>query len=77
MTATRPLTATAELAACAALAVATVLIPLNGDAQAGDSKVALIPAPDGFVSVATLDIDDLVAQRKAAWAADRVERHLF
>jgi|tagenome__1003787_1003787.scaffolds.fasta_scaffold20968013_2 hypothetical protein len=80
MTATRLLTSTAQLAACAAcaaLTMATVLmVPLDGAAQAAGSRVALVPAPDGFFSV-TLDVGDLLAQRKSAWAADRVDRHLF
>lgn len=77
MTATRLFTSTGLFAACAALTVATVLVvPLDSAAQAADARVTVIPAPDGLVSV-TLDIDDLVAQRKAAWAADRVDRHLF
>jgi hypothetical protein len=77
MTATRLFSSTGQLAACAALTLATLLVvPLDSAAQAAGSRVAMIPAPDGFVPV-TLDIDDLVAQRKAAWAADRVDRHLL
>jgi|1185.fasta_scaffold12526_2 hypothetical protein len=78
MNATRLLVSTAQLAAYTALIAATVLVvPLDGAAQAAGSRVAMIPAPDGVASAAALDIDDLVAQRKAAWAADLVDRHLI
>jgi hypothetical protein len=80
MNATRLLTSPARLATCAVLVSATVLsVPLHESAHAAGSWATVIPAPDGGAAVNArgLDIDDLVAQRKAAWAADRVARHLF
>ena len=78
MTATRLLTSPARLATYAVLVSATVLtVPLNESAQAAGSWATVIPAPDGCapVEIRGLDIDDLVATRKAAWAAERVDRH--
>jgi hypothetical protein len=78
MTATRLLTSPARLAIYAALVSATVLtVPLNESAEAAGSWATAIPAPDGCAPVEApgIDIADLVAQRKAAWAAERLDRH--
>ena len=79
MTTTRLLTWPTRLATCTVLLATALLVPLCGAAEAAGSPVASIPAPGGCapVEVETPGVDDLVAQRKAAWAADRVARGLF
>jgi len=78
MTTTR-LTTTIRFATATALVAAALLLPLAGAAHAAAPPARVIPAPDGCAPATTTvpDLDDFIAKRKAAWAADRVARHLF
>jgi hypothetical protein len=80
MTATRLLTSTAQLATSTIVVAATLLlVPLNSAADAASSPVASIPAPDGCAppQPRAIQLDDLIAQRKEAWAADRAAQGLL